>query len=253
MGRVEGRVALVTGGAQGMGKACGEALLKEGAKVVLADVNADAGRAAADELGEGTVFLELDVTSDEAWADAVAKTVEIFGDLNILLNSAGISLPTPIDAMDMDLWNAHIDINLKGGMLGAKHAIPIMKKSETPGSIIFISSTQASSPLSNHVAYAASKGGVLSMTKALGKYCAENGWGIRVNAIQPAAIHTAMLDRYLDAMPDRDQALAFFGSAHPMNRVGQPEEVANAVLFLASDDSSFTTGASIAVDGGSLA
>ena len=107
--------------------------------------------------------------------------------------------------------------------------------------------------MSAHVAYAASKAAVISMAKSLGKHCAENGYNIRVNAIQPGAIQTPMLDSFLDMMPDRDEGLKMFASAHPMNRVGQPDEVANAVLFLASDESSYITGASLPVDGGALA
>ncbi|MFN3233329.1 MAG: SDR family NAD(P)-dependent oxidoreductase [Alphaproteobacteria bacterium] len=253
MGRVEGKVALVTGGASGLGEAIARKLHSEGAKVVLADIDADRGRNVANSIGDGAVFVPLDVTSDDSWADAIRTTLEAFGELTVMVMSAGISLPTPIDDMDLDLWQRHIDINLKGGMLGCKNGLPALKASGKPCSIVLISSTQASSPMSNHVAYAASKAGVIGMTKAIGKHCAEQGDPIRVNAVQPGAIHTPMLESYLAAMPDRDAALAMFGSAHPMGRVGQPEEVANMVLFLASDDSSFTTGAALPVDGGILA
>ncbi len=253
MGRVDGKVALVTGAASGLGEAIARKLHSEGAKVVVADIDADRGRQVADDIGEGAAFVTLDVSSDDSWAEAISATQDVFGELTVLVTSAGISMPTPIDDMDLDLWQKHIDINLKGSMLGCKNALPAMKASGKPSSIVFISSTQASSPMSNHVAYAASKAGVLGMAKAIGKYCAEQGDPIRVNAIQPGAIHTPMLESYLAAMPDREEALAFFGSAHPMNRVGQPDEVAKAVLFLASDDSSFTTGAAVPVDGGLLA
>ena len=253
MGRVDGKIALVTGAAMGMGELFARTLHREGAKVVIADIKADEGRAVANDLGDGAVFIELDVTSDDAWAAAIAQTVETFGDLNILVNSAGISVPSPIEDMDMALWKAHMDINVTGSMLGCRHAIPVMKRSGRSGAIVMIASTQASQPVSSHVPYAASKGAVLTMTKAIAKHCAENGYAIRVNAIQPGAIHTPMYESFLDMAPDREEAAAAFAAAHPMNRVGQPQEVANAVLFLASDESSFTTGASLPVDGGFLA
>lgn len=253
MGRVEGKIALVTGAAMGMGEAFARTLHREGAKVVIADIKADEGRAVANDLGEGAVFMDLDVTRDDAWAATMAQTLETFGDLNILVNSAGISIPTPIEDMDMALWQAHMDINITGTMLGCSHAIPAMKRSGNPGAIVMIASTQASQPASAHVAYAASKGAVVTMTKALAKHCAEHAYPIRVNAVQPGAIHTPMYESFLDMAPDREAAAAAFAAAHPMNRVGQPDEVANAVLFLASDESSFVTGASLPVDGGLLA
>ncbi|MDA0339443.1 MAG: glucose 1-dehydrogenase [Proteobacteria bacterium] len=253
MGRVDGKVALITGGASGMGKAFARKLHGEGAKVVIADINAEAGKAVAADLREGAIFVELDVTSDEAWASAVKATLDNFGDLNVMVLAAGISVPTPIEDMDLGLWQAHMDINVTGVMLGGRNGIPAMKKGGNPGSIVLISSTQGSQPVSAHVAYAASKAAVISMAKSFAKHCAESGYNIRVNAIQPGAIQTPMLDSFLDMAADREAALAAFGSAHPMNRVGRPEEVANAVLFLASDESSYVTGASLPVDGGFLA
>ena len=253
MGRVEGKVALVTGAASGMGEEIARLLHKEGAKVACTDINAEQGQAVADDIGDGAIFIPLDVTDDASWAAAVDAAVGAFGELTTLVLCAGISIPTPIEEMDLDLWQQHMDINVNGVMLGCKNGLGALRASGKPASIVMISSTQGSSPIAMHVAYAASKAAVISMAKSIGKYCAENGYSIRVNAVQPGAIHTPMLESFLAMAPDPEEALAMFGSAHPMNRVGQPDEVANAVLFLASDEASYITGASLPVDGGFLA
>jgi NAD(P)-dependent dehydrogenase (short-subunit alcohol dehydrogenase family) len=248
-----GKVALVTGAAKGMGEAFARRLAAEGARVAICDVDRENGERVARDLGEAALFVPLDVADETAWQSAYHAVVSRFGKLNIVVLAAGISKPANIEDMSLDLWNAHMTVNCAGVVLGAKHGVAAMKANGEPCSIIIISSTQALKPVSNNVAYAASKATVWSVTRTVALHCAEQGYSIRCNAIMPGAIHTPMLDSYLAMAPDRDQALAMFGAAHPMKRVGQPDEVANAVLFLASDESSFVTGAALPVDGGYLA
>ena len=249
MARLDGKVALITGAASGMGKIAAELFAGEGARVVLADVTDEAGRAAADEIGSAggqATFVHTDVSKPQEIEAAVRSTVERFGALNVLYNNAGI-FPADdgsVTETTEQTWDRVMDINLKGVFLGCKYAIPAMIDSGG-GSIInvasFVALVGAATP---QIAYTASKGGVLSMTREIAVEFARKG--IRANALCPGPIETPLLAELLADPVRRERRLVHI----PVGRFGQAEEIARAALFLASDESSFITGATFVVDGG---
>ncbi|HTK92930.1 MAG TPA: glucose 1-dehydrogenase [Verrucomicrobiae bacterium] len=245
--RLQGKVALITGAASGMGKSEAEIFAKEGAKVVLADVLDAEGKAAADAIGANARYVRLDVTSEPAWEQVIATTVAQWGKLDVLVNNAGISGTFDPDIMSTAAWDKLMDVNAKGVFLGMKTALPVMVK-QGAGSIVNISSVSGfAAQLGIHMAYNASKGAVRLMTKSAAVQYARKG--IRVNSVHPGVL-PAMRTSKLTADPTyRDKMLA----AVPMGRAGRVEEVAHAVLFLASDEASYITGTELVVDGGWLA
>ena len=245
--RLEGKVAIISGGARGMGAAEAKLFAREGAKVIICDVLEDEGRqteAEINEVGGDAVFVKLDVTSQDEWENAVNTAIERFGKLDILVNNAGIIVQSTIEDMTVELWDKVMDVNAKGVFLGTKTAIPHMKEAGG-GSIVNISSISGIVGQDNvNAGYNASKGAVRIFTKAAAvQYAKEN---IRVNSIHPGPIATPMTAEGR-AAPER---VALTAERTPLGRYGEPEEVANAVLFLASDEASYVTGSEIVVDGG---
>ena len=245
--RLEGKVAIISGGARGMGAAEAKLFAREGAKVIICDVLEDEGRqteAEINEVGGDAVFVKLDVTSQDEWENAVNTAIERFGKLDILVNNAGIIVQSTIEDMTVELWDKVMDVNAKGVFLGTKTAIPHMKE-VGGGSIVNISSISGIVGQDNvNAGYNASKGAVRIFTKAAAvQYAKEN---IRVNSIHPGPIATPMTAEGR-ADPER---VALTAERTPLGRYGEPEEVANAVLFLASDEASYETGSEIVVDGG---
>jgi len=245
--RLEGKVALITGAASGMGRSEAEIFAREGAKVVVADVLDAEGKTVADGIGANARYVHLDVTSEPAWEQVIATTVAQLGKLDILVNNAGISGTFDPDIMGTAAWDKLMDVNAKGVFLGMKHALPAMVKAGA-GSIVNISSVSGFvGQLGIHMAYNASKGAVRLMTKSAAVQYARKG--VRVNSVHPGVL-PAMRTSKLTADPTyRDKMLA----AVPMGRAGRVEEVAYAVLFLASDEASYITGTELVVDGGWLA
>jgi NAD(P)-dependent dehydrogenase (short-subunit alcohol dehydrogenase family) len=245
--RLQGKVALITGAASGMGRSEAEIFAREGAKVVVADVLDAEGKAVADGIGANARYVHLDVTSEPAWEQVIATTVAQWGKLDVLVNNAGISGTFDPDIMSTAAWDKLMDVNAKGVFLGMKTALPVMVKAGT-GSIVNISSVSGFvAQLGIHMAYNASKGAVRLMTKSAAVQYARKG--IRVNSVHPGVL-PAMRTSKLTADPTyRDKMLA----AVPMGRAGRVEEVAYAVLFLASDEASYITGTELVVDGGWLA
>ncbi|MFJ5860208.1 glucose 1-dehydrogenase [Pseudarthrobacter sp. NPDC092439] len=239
MERVIDKVALVTGGARGIGAAVAARLHGEGARVVIADVLDEEGKKTAERLGSGALYVHLDVTSPQEWEAAVKAAVEAFGALNILVNNAGIVNFASIEEYTLDQWNAVIAVNLTGTFNGIKAAIPALKQS-TGGSIVNISSIAGLRGYEQIPGYTASKFGVRGLTKSvaldLGRY------GIRANSVHPGVISTPMT-----AGLEMDMSRVAIG------REGHPGEVANLVLYLASNESSFVTGAEFVIDGGDTA
>ncbi len=254
--RLQGKVALISGGASGIGAAVARRFVEEGAKVVIGDLNAAKGEALAAELGETCVFVTLDVREDAHWAAAVKAAVDRFGPLTTVVNSAGISRPATIEQETLDGFRQTIAINLEGTFLGCKHGVEALKGGRG-GSIVNFGSTLGVKAGAVFAAYSASKGGVRLLTRAVAHACADAGYDIRCNAVLPGAIHTEMVEGYIAAGEaqgaTREQVIEGFASVHPMKRLGTPREGADAVVFLASDESSFTTGADLPVDGGYLA
>ena len=245
--RLGGKVALISGGASGMGQSEAIIFAKEGAKVVVADVLEAEGRQVADGLGGAGRFVRLDVTSEAAWQEAMAATLSHFGKLDVLINNAGISGSFDPDTLSTSAWDRLMDVNAKGVFLGMKHAIPLMKKAGG-GAIVNISSVSGFVGQNGiHMAYNASKGAVRLMTKSAAVQYARSG--IRVNSVHPGVL-PAMRSSKATADPAfREKMLA----GVPMRREGRVEEVAYAVLFLASDEASYITGTELVVDGGWLA
>jgi 3(or 17)beta-hydroxysteroid dehydrogenase len=250
-GRISKKIAFVTGGASGIGEGIVKMLLAEGAKVAFTDIQVDAGNKLAQSLGSDTLFIEQDVRLDPDWKRAIELTSATFGPLNILVQSAGISYPGNIEQVSLDDWRDHMAVNGEGVLLGCQHAIAVMKNNGG-GSIINISSIESIRPGAPFVAYAASKSAVDAITKMTALHCAEHSYRIRCNSIHPAAINTPIFHEYVQKAADPKKQMAIYAGMQPLNRVGTIDEVAYAVLFLASDESSFFTGHQMYVDGGAL-
>ena len=248
MGRLDGKVALISGGARGMGETEARLFVREGAAVVIGDILDEEGEAVAASIanaGGQCRYVHLDVREETHWQAAVAEATARFGTLNVLVNNAGIgSSPFPVHEEPVDLWDRTMAVNLKGVFLGTRAAIPAMLDA-SGGSIINISSQLGIVGVPyNGAAYQTAKGGVRIFTKAAALQYASHG--IRVNSVHPGPVVTEMT-RAGRNDPDRLETML---SRIPMGRYGEPEEVAHAVLYLASDESSFVTGSEVVVDGG---
>ena len=242
--RLEGKIALISGGSRGMGAFEAELFVKEGAKVVVGDVREKEGRALVDKIGGDAVFVRLDVTSESDWAAAVNEVVGRYGKLDILVNNAGISARGSIEEATVAEWDRVMDINAKGVFLGTRQAIPEMRKAGG-GSIINISSQLGLVGMSeSSPQYQASKGAVRIFTKSAAvQYAAE---GIRVNSVHPGPIITSMTEARRSDAAVQEMMI----SRIPLGRYGESEDVAYGVLYLASDESSFVTGSELVIDGG---
>jgi len=236
MGRVDNKVALITGGARGMGAADARMLVKEGAKVVIGDILDDEGQALADELGDTARYVHLDVSSADDWTAAVETALSSFGKLNVLVNNAGIVQVGPLKTLDVARWQKVLDVNLTGPMLGTKAVIGPMIEAGG-GSIINVSSIEGLRGAAYVHSYVASKWGLRGLTKSSALELASSN--IRVNSIHPGFIRTPMTEHLPEDMVQT-----------PLGRPGTPDEVATFVVFLASDESSFSTGSEFVVDGG---
>jgi NAD(P)-dependent dehydrogenase (short-subunit alcohol dehydrogenase family) len=246
-GRLAGKVVLISGAARGQGDAEARLLAREGAKVVLGDVLVREGSTVARQIvddGGEAVFVELDVTQERAWQQAVDRACAEFGRLDVLVNNAGITRRPGIEATTLEVWNEVIAVNQTGTFLGMRAVIPALRRAGS-GSIVNISSICALVGTGTGAAYHASKGAVYALTKTAAVELAKDR--IRVNSIHPGAIDTPMLD---DALGDDVEARREAVVAHPLGRMGTAEEIAFAVLYLASDESAFVTGSALVVDGG---
>lgn len=248
--RLEGKVALITGAASGMGAATARLFVREGAKVMIADILEEEGKKVAAEInaGNGSArFCRLDVTSEPAWKEAVEKTVEAFGGLDILVNDAGLSGSAVDDFFEVETWDRLLAVNARGVFLGTKFVIPLMK-AKGGGAIVNFSSISGIAGQDHiHVGYNASKGAVLTLTKAAAVQLARDN--IRVNSVHPGLMPPMRSSRLTADPAIRAEMLKMV----PMGRAGRVEEVAYAVLFLASEEASYITGAELYVDGGYLA
>ncbi len=247
-GRVAGKVALITGGAAGLDEASAKLLAAEGAKVAITDINEAGGRAVAEAIGGAARFIRHDVTEEADWIAAIAATVAAFGGLHILVNSAGIGPGKTVEEIDLAEWRRVHAIDLDGVFLGCKHVIRTMAESGG-GSIVNISSVAGIIARHDMAAYNSAKAAVRHLGKSVALHCARQRFGVRCYSVLSAFIDTPLLDR-LRARFGAGEALAKLGRQVPLGRVGRPDEVAYAILYLASDESSFTTGTDLIVDGG---
>ena len=249
--RLAGKVALITGAASGLGANAAALMVQEGAKVVVADIAQDRGKAMADKLGSSGHFVKLDVTSEDNWKAAIRETVDKFGALHVLVNSAGIGLSKTVEEIELAEWRKVHAIDLDGVFLGCKHGVAEIKKhtGRLGGSIINISSISGIIAGANMAAYNSAKAGVRLLSKSVALHCAKSGYNIRCNSVHPTFIDTPILDKYRDRF---GQALLpqKLGKQVPIGRLGRPEEVGWALVFLASDESSFMTGSEVVIDGG---
>ena len=256
MGRVSDRVALVTGGAMGIGRACAMRLSEEGASVVVTDIADEAGQdtvKAITDAGGRAIYIRQDVTSESEWQRLIPEIIQQFGKLNILVNNAGIAIMTPITEMTLADFQKQNAVNLDGVFLGLKHCIPAIADSGG-GSIINLSSVAGLKASPGLAAYAMTKGGVRLLSKSVAKECANSANNVRVNSIHPGIIETAIWDKM--GLPEgeegqnRTETTTIAENVVPGGVLGSPSDIANGVLFHASDDSSYITGSELVVDHG---
>jgi NAD(P)-dependent dehydrogenase (short-subunit alcohol dehydrogenase family) len=258
MSRLNGKTALITGAARGIGEAIATAYIREGASVLLTDIRDALGQTVADRLGEDAIYRRLDVREDTDWTEAVDAVLTRWDRLDVLVNNAGVTGfedgPARHDPehASLDDWRAVHRTNLDGTFLGCKHAIRAMRPAGQ-GAIINISSRSGLVGIPTAAAYASSKAAVRNHSKSVALYCAAQGLAIRCNSIHPAAILTPIWEPMLGDGPDREARMAALVADTPLRRFGQPEEVAEAAVYLASDASAYMTGSEINLDGGLLA
>jgi len=258
-GRVDGKVAIVTGAANGIGAATAELLAAEGASVVIADIDVSAGEAVACQINAcqaaSAQFVAHDVSDEASWDALLEATLARFGKLQILVNNAGIQITRPLEEISLDEWHYVFRINADGPFLGTRAAIGAMKKNG--GSIVNVSSTYAMVADGLNAHYCASKAAVRNFTKAAALYCADNGYAIRVNSVHPGVIETPMLRREIEAVT----ASRHLSSTGPVEAewaklcplgMGSPGDIAQGILYLASDAARYVTGAELVIDGGHI-
>tara|TARA_B100000586_G_scaffold261530_1_gene228896 strand:- start:45 stop:824 length:780 start_codon:yes stop_codon:yes gene_type:complete len=252
--RVDGKMSFVTGAAQGLGEAIAYMLAKEGSKVVLADINYDKVVSVSErinnEFPEQAFPLTLDVTSEDQWKESLIEAEKLMEGINVLVNNAGIGGGTTIEDTDYETFQNVMKVDTDSVFLGCKYAIPIMKN-YSPGSIINTSSISGLIAGHNMASYNTAKAGVWMLSKSVALHCARQAYNIRCNSIHPTFINTPILDNMLNrSNVERDELLMKLARQVPLGKVGEPNDVAYTVLFLASDESKFITGSEIKIDGG---
>jgi 3alpha(or 20beta)-hydroxysteroid dehydrogenase len=263
--RIDGKVALVTGAARGIGASCARVLAQAGAQVAVTDIDTAVAEGVAAEIrksGRNAYARHLDVADEDQWKTAIEEAVQTYGNLDIVVNNAGVEDMSFVEDTTLADWQRVMSVNSDGVFLGVKHAILAMKPgglSGRGGSIINIASICAMVALQGSGSYSASKAAVTILTKMAAVECGKNGNGIRVNSIHPGVILTELVKAGMEESARKGifasaaEAQALYESLHPIGRLGEPEDIANAVLYLASDASKFVTGAQLVVDGGFIA
>lgn len=254
MERVKGKVALISGGASGLGRQSALRLAEEGARVVVTDINEDAGEDTARELGDVGAFLFHDVTKEADWANATKLALDRFGRLDVVVNSAGIGTMNSVEDCSLEEWRQVMSVNGDGVFLGCKYGIEAIKLTSTDagagGSIINISSVSGLIGGHNLAAYNASKGAVRLLTKSVALHCARRGYNIRCNSVHPTFIDTPMVRSMIDGADDPKRVEEKLARQVPLGHIGEPNDIAWGIVYLASNESKFMTGAEFVVDGG---
>jgi len=249
-GRLRGKIAVITGGASGLGEAISRRYADDGAVVVVTDVEATAGRRVAESIGGSARFITLDVTSEDSWLKAMAEVKQACGRIDVLVNNAGITTVGSVESLSLADFKTMFEIDLVGVFLGCKHVIPSMKGGT--GSVINMASMCSIRAQHDLAGYNAVKAGVAHLTKSAALHYAHQKYGIRCNSIHPGVIKTPILEKVMAQVEDRDAIYAGWEALHPIGRMGQPDEVAALAVYLASDESQFATGAEFVLDGGSV-
>jgi NAD(P)-dependent dehydrogenase (short-subunit alcohol dehydrogenase family) len=244
MGRLDNKVAIITGGANGIGLTTAKRFASEGAKVAGTDVNDAQSDEVVKEIGHGAIFVKHDVSKEEDWQNVFKTVIEKFGGVDVVFNNAGIAAFNDAEHVTLDEWHKVMAIDLDGEMLGVKYGILNMK--DHGGSIINMSSIEGLIGYPNLFAFTAAKGAVRMMTKSAALYCAKQKYGIRVNSIHPGPIHKPELDND----PKEQKLIGAHLASLPLGRFGEKDEVAGLALYLASDESTFSTGSEFVIDGG---
>lgn len=252
--RVEGKQALVTGGAKGLGEAIGWMLAREGARVVLSDIDLPRARAVADAINSvlgpaSATAVHHDVADPLSWERCLSEAEAFLGGLSVLVNNAGVAPVGSIDDMSLDEWDRAMRVNVDSVMLGSRKALPLLQRAQ-PASIVNIASISALIASGNLAAYNASKAAVWMLTKSVALHCARQRWDIRCNSVHPAFVQTDILRTFVKEGGNEDETFTKLSRQVPLGRLGTPDDVAYAVLYLASDESRFMTGAEIKIDGG---
>lgn len=258
MDRLTGKIALITGAAKGIGEAVSRVFAAEGARVILSDIDEANGKSVAESIGENAEFIFLDVANEQDWLNTEQYIIQNYGRLDVLVNNAGITgfLETegPFDPenLQMESWRKVHNVNLDGLAMGCRSAIKLMKNSQS-ASIVNLSSRSGIVGIPGAAAYASSKAAVRNHTKSVALYCAQNSYPIRCNSIHPGAIMTPIWDAMLGDGEDRIASIEAIEQGIPIGHMGEPDDVAFAALYLASDEAKYITGTELNVDGGILA
>lgn len=254
MDRVKGKVALITGGASGLGRQAARRLAEEGARVVVTDLNEVGGAAVAEELGDSGLFVAHDVTKETDWVRVVQVSLDKFGRLDVLVNSAGVGNMNSVEDCSLEEWKHVMSVNGDGVFLGCKHGIGAIKRTSTEpgagGSIVNISSVSGLIGGHNLAAYNASKGAVRLLTKSVALHCSRQRYNIRCNSVHPTFIDTPMVRSMIDSADDPARVEQKLARQVPLGHIGEPDDIAWGIVYLASNESKFMTGAEFVVDGG---
>lgn len=245
---LQGKVALVTGAASGIGRAIAAHMARCGARVLATDIDTESGQMLAEEIGEACLFQPLDIASEESWASCVEAAKSRFQGLDILVNNAAISKPGSIESVSVEAWRETLDVNATGTFLGCREAMRAMH--DTGGAIVNIASARGKRISASQLSYSCSKALVIRLTEGVALHCAEQGLPIRCNAVCPGVVDTPILANAYEALGGREAAVEFLSRYNATGRLGTVEEIAAVVSFLACDEASFMTGAIVDVDGG---
>ncbi|WP_430415959.1 SDR family oxidoreductase [Parasphingorhabdus sp.] len=248
MGRVQDKIILLTGGAMGLGRAGAQRLVDEGARLIITDHNVEAGTQTAKELGENVEFLEQDVTDPERWTEVIGHVEAAYGRLDVLINNAAVTVFGSIADVSYEDFRRCYRVDVDSIFLGCKSAMDLMSK--TGGSMINLSSAAAINASADLVAYNSAKAAIPMLTKSIALYCAREKNGVRVNAVLPGTIMTPNVESVIAGTPDPAETERLFALAQPVGHMGEPDDIAHLMVYLASDESKFATGAAFAVDGG---
>ena len=249
MGRLSGKTALVSGGASGIGRAAARMMAREGARIAIADRNLAGAEEIARGLGDNAIAIEMDVTRIEEWRSAVAEVERRFGALNVLVHSAGVGGIGTVEDTTPEEWRRVHAVNLDAVFYGTQVALPAMRR-HAPGSIVILSSISGIVAARNLAAYNSSKAAVRHLSKSIALHCARQGYGIRCNSVHPTFIDTPMVEGMFASLGGPEAARKKLGRQIPLGAIGEPDDVAHAIVYLASDESKLMTGAELVLDGG---